>query len=40
VSALRDKLIATEFTPREAAALSLVDRIVVDSHSVEEALFA
>ena len=40
VTKLRDKLIASEFTPREAAALSLVDRIVVDSHSVDDAFFA
>ena len=40
VGALRDKLITSEFTPREAAALSLVDRIVVDPHSVDDALFA
>ena len=40
VGALRDKLITSELTPREAAALSLVDRIVVDPHSVDDALFA
>ena len=40
VGALRDKLMTSEFTPREAAALSLVDRIVVDPHSVDDALFA
>ena len=40
VGALRDKLVTSEFTPREAAALSLVDRIVVDPHSVDDALFA
>lgn len=40
VAALRDKLTKSEFTPREAAAISLVDRIVVDPHSVDDALFA
>ena len=40
VTKLRDKLIASEFTPREAAAISLVDRIVVDAHSVDDAFFA
>ena len=40
VAALRDKLRKSEFTPREAAAISLVDRIVVDPHSVDDALFA
>jgi alkylhydroperoxidase family enzyme len=40
VAALRDKLNKSEFPPREAAALSLVDRIVIDAHSVDDALFA
>src|SRR4029453_3528013 len=40
VTALRDKLSKAEFTPREAAAISLVDRIVVDPHSVDDAMFA
>src|SRR2546423_263095 len=40
VKALRGKLMKSEFTPREAAAISLVDRIVVDPHSVDDALFA
>jgi alkylhydroperoxidase family enzyme len=40
VAALRDKLSKGEFTPREAAAISLVDRIVVDPHSVDDAVFA
>jgi alkylhydroperoxidase family enzyme len=40
VQALRDKLKKAEFTPREAAAISLVDRIVVDAHGVDDALFA
>ena len=40
LTALRDKLMKTEFTPREAAAISLVDRIVTDAHSVDDAMFA
>ena len=40
VAALRNKLSKGDFTPREAAAISLVDRIVVDPHSVDDALFA
>jgi alkylhydroperoxidase family enzyme len=40
VKTLRDKLCTSEFTPREAAAISLVDRIIVDPHSVDDALFA
>ena len=28
------------FTPREAAAISLVDRLVVDPHSVDDTMFA
>ena len=32
--------IAREFTPREGAAISLVDRIVVDPHSVHDAFSA
>ena len=40
IKALQDKLRKSEFTPREAAALSLVDRIVVDAHSVDDSLFA
>lgn len=40
INALQDKLKKNEFTPREAAAISLVDRIVVDSHSVDDAFFA
>jgi alkylhydroperoxidase family enzyme len=40
VAALKDKLRKSEFTPREAAAISLVDRIVVDPHSVDDAVFA
>ena len=40
VAALRDKLSKGEFNPREAAAISLVDRIVGDPHSVDDAVFA
>jgi len=40
VAALQDKLSKGDFTPREAAAISLVDRIVVDPHSVDDTLFA
>jgi alkylhydroperoxidase family enzyme len=40
VRALKDKLDASAFTPRQAAALHLVDRIVIDPHSVDDALFA
>ena len=40
VMALKDRLDTSAFTPREAAALKLVDRIVVDPHSVDDALFA
>jgi alkylhydroperoxidase family enzyme len=40
IESLRDSLKKAEFTPREAAAISLVDRIVVDPHSVDDALFA
>lgn len=40
INALQDKLRKSEFTPREAAAISLVDRIVVDPHSVDDAFFA
>jgi alkylhydroperoxidase family enzyme len=40
VATLRGKLVASEFTPREAAAIGLVDRIVVDPHSVDDAFFA
>jgi alkylhydroperoxidase family enzyme len=40
VAALKDKLDASHLTPREVAALHLVDRIVVDPHSVDEKLFA
>src|SRR5919199_709523 len=40
VTTLQDKLRRSEFTPREAAAISLVDRIVLDPHSVDDATFA
>lgn len=40
VASLRGALDTRAFTPREAAALKLVDRIVVDPHSVDDALFA
>jgi alkylhydroperoxidase family enzyme len=33
-------LTKSEFTPREAAAISLVDRIVINPHSVDDAIFA
>jgi alkylhydroperoxidase family enzyme len=40
VSALRDTVKTSDLTPREAAAIALVDRIVVDPHGVDDALFA
>ena len=40
IAALGATLDAAAFTPREAAALKLVDRIVVDPHTVDDALFA
>ena len=40
IESLRDSLKKAEFTAREAAAISLVDRIVVDPHSVNDAFFA
>ena len=40
VKALRDKLDTAALTPREAAAVTLVDRIVIDPHSVDDKLFA
>ncbi len=39
VSALRGTLDTSAFTPRETAALKLVDRIVVDPHGVDDSLF-
>jgi alkylhydroperoxidase family enzyme len=40
VAALKDKLKADNLTLREAAAISLVDRIIVDPHGVDDKLFA
>jgi alkylhydroperoxidase family enzyme len=40
VAALRDSVETAKLTPREAAAIALVDRIIVDPHSVDDALFA
>jgi alkylhydroperoxidase family enzyme len=40
VAALKNRLDADALTPREIAAITLVDRIVVDPHSVDDALFA
>ena len=40
VAALKDKLDTSQLTPREAAALHLVDRIVIDPHSVDDKIFA
>ena len=40
IAATRNSLQTGAFTPREAAALKLVDRIVVDPHSVDDNLFA
>lgn len=40
VSALKSKLDASKFSPREAAAIALVDRIIVDPHSVDDEFFA
>ncbi len=39
VAALKDKLDTSGLTPREAVALHLVDRIVIDPHSVDDTLF-
>ncbi len=39
-AALRGTLDPGAFTPREAAALKLVDRIIVDAHGVDDTLFA
>jgi alkylhydroperoxidase family enzyme len=39
VAALKDRLDSSVLTPREAAAIKLVDRIVVDPHTVDDALF-
>jgi alkylhydroperoxidase family enzyme len=40
IAALKDKLATSSFSPREAAAISLVDRLVIDSHSVDDAFFS
>jgi len=40
IAAARNTLQTGAFTPREAAALKLVDRIAADPHSVDDALFA
>jgi len=40
VSALKDTLKKDNLTPREAAAITLVDRIIVDPHTVDDKLFA
>ena len=40
VAALQGTLKSDRLTPREAAALALVDRIIVDPHGVDDELFA
>ncbi len=40
VAALKDSVSTGRLTPREAAAIALVDRIIVDPHSVDDKLFA
>lgn len=40
VAALRDSVDVSRLSPRELAAITLVDRIVVDPHSVDGELFA
>ena len=40
VAALKDTLKKDKLSPREAAALTLVDRIIVDPHTVDDNLFA
>lgn len=40
VAALKDSVDTKKLTPREAAAIALVDRIIVDPHSVDDELFA
>ena len=39
VAALKDSVKKEKLTAREAAAIALVDRIIVDPHSVDDALF-
>jgi len=36
VAALRDTVKKDKLSPREAAAITLVDRIIVDPHSVDD----
>jgi len=40
VAALKDTLKRDKLSPREAAAITLVDRIIIDPHSVDDNLFA
>jgi len=40
IDALKNRLDTGALTPRESAAVRLVDRIIVDPHSVDDALFA
>jgi alkylhydroperoxidase family enzyme len=40
VAALKNSVKTSSLTPREAAAITLVDRIIVDPHSVDDKLFA
>jgi alkylhydroperoxidase family enzyme len=40
VAALKDAVDPKSLSPREAAAIALVDRIIVDPHSVDDQLFA
>jgi alkylhydroperoxidase family enzyme len=40
VSALRNSVDSSRLSPREVAAITLVDRIIVDPHNVDDALFA
>ena len=40
LAALKDALRTDRLSPREVAALTLVDRIIVDPHGVDDALFA
>jgi alkylhydroperoxidase family enzyme len=40
VAALKDSVNTEKLTPREAAAIALVDRIIVDPHTVDDTLFA
>ena len=40
VAALQGALRTDSLSPREVAALTLVDRIIVDPHGVDDALFA